>query len=64
VETQPVDPQRRGRGAADAILAARVERARQHAALGSYRWEGFTEVPRFPPYTAGAMSICTQREVA
>jgi putative acetyltransferase len=90
VETQPVGagvaelkrmyvvPQRRGSGAADAIMAALVEHARrhgvgvlrletgdqQHAALGFYRRHGFAEVPRFPPYVASETSICMQRELA
>jgi putative acetyltransferase len=73
-----VPPQQRGRGAADAILAALVEHARrhgvavlrletgdqQHAALGFYRRHGFTQVPRFPPYVASETSICMQRELA
>jgi GNAT superfamily N-acetyltransferase len=72
-----VVPQRRGSGAADAILAALVEHARrygvgvlrletgdqQQAALGFYRRHGFVEVPRFPPYVASETSICMQREL-
>jgi putative acetyltransferase len=73
-----VVPERRGSGAADAIIAALVEHARrhgirvlrletgdqQHAALGFYQRHGFVEVPRFPPYVDSETSICMQRELA
>ncbi len=72
-----VRPDRRGGGAADALMAALLEHARghgvrlvrletgdvQHAALRYYRRHGFVEVPRFPPYTDSATSVCMQREL-
>ena len=36
---------------------------KQHAALAFYRWHGFVEVPRFPPYVDSETSICMQRHV-
>jgi putative acetyltransferase len=70
-----VAPQQRGTGAADVIMSALVEHARergvrtlrletgdkQHAALRYYRRHGFEEVPRFPPYVDSATSICMER---
>ncbi len=69
-----VAPHARGNGAADAILAALVEHARehgvralrletgdqQHAALAFYRRHGFVEIPRFPPYVDSATSVCME----
>jgi putative acetyltransferase len=70
-------PGYRGRGVADALLAAlvaygqvhgagllRLETGdRQHAALRFYARHGFIEVPRFPPYVDSETSICMQRHV-
>lgn len=72
-----VRPDYRGRGVADALLAAlvaygqmhgvgllRLETGdRQHAALRFYARHGFIEVPRFPPYVDSETSICMQRHV-
>ena len=72
-----VVPACRGTGAADALMAALVEHARehgvrvlrletgdqQHAAIGFYRRHGFAEVPRFPPYVDSASSVCMQRDL-
>jgi putative acetyltransferase len=72
-----VVPERRGSGAADAVLTALIEHAhrhgvgvlrletgdQQHAALGFYQRHGFVEVPRFPPYVHSETSICMQREL-
>ncbi len=69
-----VRPAARGAGTADAIVAALVEHARehgvralrletgdqQHAALAFYRRHGFAEIPRFPPYTDSATSVCME----
>jgi GNAT superfamily N-acetyltransferase len=72
-----VRPGYRGRGVADALLAAlvaygqvhgvgllRLETGdRQHAALRFYARHGFIEVPRFSPYVDSETSICMQRHV-
>ena len=72
-----VRPDYRGRGVADALLAAlvaygqvhgvgllRLETGdRQYAALRFYARHGFVEVPRFPPYVDSETSICMQRHV-
>jgi putative acetyltransferase len=70
-----VEPQARGSGAADALMAALLDHARaaatttvrletgdkQLAAIRFYARNGFVEVPRFPPYTESATSVCMQR---
>ncbi len=72
-----VRPEHRGSGVADALMAALVAYARQHAvrvlrletgdrqqaAIAFYRRHGFVEVPRFPPYTDSATSVCMQRDL-
>ncbi len=73
-----VAPSSRGRGVADAIMAALVRHAaahgaqtlrletgdRQHAAMGFYRRHGFTEIARFGPYVGSATSVCMDRDLA
>ena len=70
-----VDPAHRGAGAADAVIAALLDYAKQggvtvvrletgdkqFAAIGFYRRHGFVEVPRFPPYEDSATSVCMER---
>ena len=72
-----VVPACRGTGAADALIAALVEHARehgvrvlrletgdqQHAAIGFYARHGFAVVPRFPPYVDSATSVCMRRDL-
>ncbi len=72
-----VRPEHRGSGVADALMAALVAYARQHAvrvlrletgdrqqaAIAFYRRHGYVEVPRFPPYTDSATSVCMQRDL-
>lgn len=71
-----VMPEHRGRGVADAVLAALIDVAdthgvrllrletgdKQHAAIAFYRRHGFIEVPRFGPYAHSATSYCMQRD--
>lgn len=73
-----VTPSSRGRGVADAIMAALVRHAaahgartlrletgdRQQAAMGFYRRHGFTEIARFGPYVGSATSVCMSRDLA
>ena len=73
-----VDPGCRGRGVADAVLAALVEHAVEHgtttlrletgdkqlAAIGFYSRHGFVEVERFPPYVDSATSVCMARPLS
>lgn len=70
-----VGPGWRGRGVADALMAALLAHAatcrvrvlrletgdRQAAALAFYRRHGFTRVARFPPYESSETSVCLQR---
>ena len=70
-----VRPAHRGSGVGDALMAGVLEHAsahgvrvvrletgdRQHAAIRFYRRHGFSETPRFPPYTDSETSICMQR---
>jgi putative acetyltransferase len=70
-----VRPAHRGTGVGDALMAAVLEHAsaqgvrlvrletgdKQHAAIRFYRRHGFSETPRFPPYTESETSICMQR---
>ena len=70
-----VEPDYRGRGVADALIAALLDYAaqqnvvtvrletgdKQHAAIAFYRRHGFAEVPRFEPYLNSATSVCMQR---
>jgi putative acetyltransferase len=72
-----VRPEHRGSGVADALMAALVAYAQQHAvrvlrletgdkqqaAIAFYRRHGFVEVPRFPPYTDSETSVCMQRDL-
>lgn len=73
-----VRPASRGSGAADALLAA-VEQAardqgvprivihtgdRQHAALRFYERRGYTPIPVFPPYEAVTYSLCFEKVFA
>lgn len=70
-----VRPESRGRGAADELLAA-VEQAardegvprivihtgdRQHAALRFYARHGYTPIPVYPPYEAVTYSRCFEK---
>ncbi len=73
-----VEPEHRGTGVADALIAALVDHAaahdvnvvrletgdKQQAALSFYRRHGFAEVPRFEPYLSSETSVCMQRELA
>jgi len=73
-----VEPEHRGTGVADALIAALVDHAaahdvhvvrletgdKQQAARSFYRRHGFAEVPRFEPYLASETSVCMQRETA
>jgi putative acetyltransferase len=74
-----VAPAHRGRGVADAVLAALVEHAvahhqvttlrletgdKQQAAMAFYARHGFVVVDRFPPYLDSATSVCMQRVVS
>lgn len=72
-----VDRGCRGRGVADAVLAALVDHAvehgahtlrletgdKQHAAMGFYARHGFVVVERFPPYVDSATSVCLARSI-
>jgi putative acetyltransferase len=72
-----VRPDHRGRGVADALMAALVAYGRahgvlvlrletgdrQHAAVRFYSRHGFLEVRRFPPYVDSVTSICMQRHL-
>ena len=72
-----VVPDRRGSGAADAVLDAVVERARglghdvvrletgdqQHAAMRFYERRGFAPIERFGPYVSSATSRCYALEL-
>jgi putative acetyltransferase len=72
-----VIPEHRGRGVADAVIAALVTHGRehgvtllqletgdrQHAAIRFYARHGFVVVPRFQPYAHSTSSICMQRPV-
>lgn len=72
-----VAPEHRGRGVADAVVVALLERARehgltrvrletgdkQHAAIAFYRRHGFREIPRFGPYVHSATSVCMQHDL-
>jgi putative acetyltransferase len=73
-----VEPEHRGTGVADALIAALVDHAgahdvtvvrletgdKQQAAMSFYRRHGFVEVPRFAPYLSSETSVCMQRELA
>ena len=70
-----VDPGCRGRGVADAVMAALIDHAAEHgthtlrletgdkqlAAMGFYARHGFVVVDRFPPYEDSATSVCMAR---
>ena len=70
-----VEPDARGSGVADALLAAVEQRARdegvsrvvihtgdrQHAALRFYERHGYTPIDVFPPYEAVTYSRCFER---
>ncbi len=72
-----VRPGHRGRGVADVLITALLERAhdegahrvrletgdKQRAAIAFYRRHGFVEIPRFGPYVGSATSYCMEREV-
>ena len=72
-----VAPEQRGAGVADALITALVAHAtaagvqllrletgdKQAAAQAFYRRHGFTQVPRFHPYTASETSVCMQRRL-
>jgi putative acetyltransferase len=72
-----VVPAHRGRGTADAIMAALVRHAaergarvlrletgnEQHAAMAFYRRHGFGVVARFGPYVDSATSVCMSRDL-
>lgn len=73
-----VDPDHRGTGVADVLIAALVDHAttqhvrvlrletgdKQLAARAFYRRHGFAEVPRFEPYVLSETSVCMQRDIA
>jgi putative acetyltransferase len=72
-----VEPEHRGTGVADALIAALVDHAaargvevlrletgdKQHAAISFYRRHGFAQVPRFEPYLSSETSVCMQRDL-
>lgn len=72
-----VRPEDRGSGVADAVMAHLVVHGREHgarvlrletgnrqvAAMRFYTRHGFVVVPRFPPYTDSATSVCMERLV-
>lgn len=72
-----VDPDHRGTGVADAVMAALLAHAvaagvrtvrletgdRQAAALRFYGRHGFGVVARFPPYEHSATSVCLARDL-
>ena len=72
-----VSPAHRGKGVADAVLAALLDIARDHdvavvrletgdkqqAAIAFYRRHGFAEIPRFGPYVNSATSYCMERRL-
>ena len=72
-----VAPARRGTGAGDAVMTVLLEHARDHgagvvrletgdrqqAAMRFYARHGFVVVPRFPPYTDSATSVCMARDL-
>jgi putative acetyltransferase len=72
-----VQPEHRGTGVADALLATLLVHAaasgvqllrletgdKQLAARAFYQRHGFTEVPRFAPYEDSETSVCLQRAV-
>lgn len=72
-----VRPDHRGRGVADALMAALVAHGRehgarvlrletgdrQHAALRFYARHGFVQVARFPPYVDSESSVCMRRRL-
>ena len=72
-----VEPEYRGAGVADVLIAALVDHAtaqhvhvlrletgdKQLAARAFYRRHGFVEVPRFEPYLLSETSVCMQRDI-
>ena len=72
-----VEPEYRGTGVADVLIAALVDHAtsqhvdvlrletgdKQLAARAFYRRHGFVEVPRFEPYLLSETSVCMQRDI-
>jgi putative acetyltransferase len=72
-----VQPEHRGTGVADALMAALLDHARarrvrllrletgdkQEAAQAFYLRHGFLQVPRFAPYEASETSVCMQRRL-